>query len=129
MSLPYCNGVKIKALNQDAGHVAVQSSAETTFMLIRRRWGISRAQAMEKAIGPNEVVHIKAQDDSSAPEIEITPLGNSDATLVCQSNRKGSKTLRVGKPYIFAMQPGEALVLMSPYIRHPIGDSGAGMPG
>lgn len=119
MGLPFCNGIKIIALNQDAGHVAVQSSSETTFMLMRRKWGISRAQPMEKAISLNEIVHIKAQDDSSAPEIEITPLGDSAATLICQSNRSGNKTLRVGSKYTFELKPGEALVLYNPAIRHP----------
>lgn len=127
MTLPYCNGIKILALNQDAGHVAVQSSSEKTFMLMRRKWGISRAQPMEKAISMNEIVHIKAQDDSSAPEIQITPLGDSAATLICQSNREGNKTLRVGSNYTFALRPGEALVLYNPAIQHPIGRADAGV--
>lgn len=131
MSLPYCNGIKIRALNQDAGHVAVQSSGESTFMLMRRRWNIPgmRTQPMEKAIGPNEIVHVKSQSESAAAEIEITPMGDTAGTLVCQSNREANKMLRVGSKYTFALRPGEALVLYNPTIRHPMGMSGAGMNG
>lgn len=127
MSLPYCNGIKIRALNQDAGHVAVQSSAESTFMLMRRRWALPglHAMTMEKAIGPNEVVHIKAQSESAAPEIEIIPMGDPAGTIYCQSNREARKVLRVGAKYRFDMRPGEALVFYSPNIQHPVGNQGS----
>lgn len=128
-SLPYCNGLKIKGLNQDAGNVAVQSSSETTWMLVRRKWKFMPAQWMEKAVAPNEIVHIKAQDGTACAELEIMPMGDAAATIVCQSNRAGNRTLRVGSSYTFAMKPGEALVFYNPQIRHPYQSEGAGFLG
>jgi hypothetical protein len=126
MSLPYCNGIKIRGLNQDAGNVAVQSSTDSTWMLVRRKWKFMPAQWMDKAIQPNELVHIKAQDSSAQAVIELQPMGDSSATLVCRSNRDSAKTMRVGQTYRFELTPGEALMLYNPNIQHP---TSGGTPG
>lgn len=120
------NGFKIRGLNQAANRVAVQSSAQSTFMLTRRKWGTLAPKWHEVGQGQNELIIIKCQDGADSAEVEIEALGDAAGTLIADSSRRGAKTLRVGKAQVFVLEPGEALVLKSEHIVYPTGP-GAGL--
>ncbi|MGH7748806.1 MAG: hypothetical protein ACREQ5_29195, partial [Candidatus Dormibacteria bacterium] len=126
MSDAVCNGFKLRGLNQDAGRVAVQSNVQTTWMLTRHRSGTTKPIEHEVGMTKNELIVIKCQDGAGYAAIELKPLGDAAGTLIAESSRKATKTLRVGSKYRFELDPGEALVLRSTAIVHPTGP-GAGM--
>jgi len=116
------NGFRIRGLNADSDRVAVQSSVQSTWMLPYKRWGI--AQWRDVGIHRDELIVLKCQGGEA--ELEVEPLGDKAGTLIAQSSRHATRTLRVGQRYRFALERGEALVLRSTHILHPT-HAGAGM--
>lgn len=120
------NGFRIRGLNGASNRVSIQSSQQDTFMLTRRKWAGLGPKWFEVAQARDELIVVKCQDFSDSAEIEIEPLGDKVGVMIAQSSRRGSRSLRVGASYVFALQPGEALVLKSELIQYPTGN-GAGM--
>lgn len=120
------NGFRIRGLNQASNRVAIQSSAQPTFMLTRRKFNVLAPKWHEVGQHRNELIVIKCQDGADSAEIEIEALGDQAGTLIADSSRRGAKTLRVGRPIVFVLEPGEALVMKSVNIQYPTGP-GAGL--
>lgn len=118
------NGFEIRGLNPDSDRVSIQSNIQTTWMLTYKRMGEPVTQRV--GIMRDELIVIKCQDGAASAEIEITPLGDAAGTLIGQSSRKATRTMRVGDPYIWELEPGESLVIRSQSIVHPKGP-GAGL--
>jgi hypothetical protein len=125
MNAATCNGFKIRGLNQDANSVSIQSNVQTTWMLTRRKFAVLTPQWYEVGITRDELIVIKGQE-SSRPEIELVPLGDKAGTLIGQSSRKATRSMRVGSKYVWQLDPGEALVLRSENIVYPT-HGGAGL--
>lgn len=122
MSAPATNGFRIRGLNADADRVAVQSSVANTWMLTYKRWGFQ--QWSDVGMHRDELIVLKCQGGEA--ELELEPLGDKAGTLIAQSSRRATRTLRVGQRYRFELERGEALVLRSTNIVHPT-HAGAGM--
>jgi hypothetical protein len=121
-----CNGFKLRALNADCNRIAVKSSVQKTWMMTYKRGMLAQNKPQEVGMARDELVVIAFQDGSGGAEIEITPLGDSVGTLIAQSSRKGTKTLRVGSTTRYELDPGESVVLRTNRIVHPT-SAGAGM--
>lgn len=122
MSEATSNGFRIRGLNPDSDRVSVQSNVQTTWMLPYRRWGLPIWK--DVGITRDELIILKCQGGDAA--IELQPLGDRAGTLVANSSRHASKTLRVGQRYRFELERGEALVIRSTSIVHP-SHGGAGL--
>lgn len=120
------NGFRIRGLNQAANRISIQSSAQDTFMLTRRKWAGLLPKWHEVAQAQNELIVIKCQDGADIAEIEIEPLGDRVGCMIADSSRRAARTLRVGSTYVFELAPGEALVLKSEKIVYPT-HPGAGL--
>lgn len=121
-----CNGFKLKVLNQDCNRIAVKSSVQTSWNPTYKTSLLSRAKEYDIAIDKDELVVISFQDGSGCAEIELKPLGDKVGTLIAQSSRNATKTLRVGGNYKFQLQPGESLVIRGSRIVYPT-HAGAGL--
>lgn len=110
------NGFRIRGLNQASNRVSVQSSHQDTFMLTRRKWGGLPPKWHEVGQAQNELIVIKCQDGAESAEIELEALGDKVGTLIVDSSRRGAKSLRVGRPHVFVLQPGESLILRSEHM-------------
>jgi hypothetical protein len=116
------NGFRIRGLNADSDRVAVQSSVQNTWMLTYKRFGIH--PWADVGMHRDELIVLKCQGGEA--ELELQPLGDKAGTLIAQSSRHATRTLRVGQRYKFALERGEALVLRTSNIVHPT-HAGAGM--
>jgi len=110
MNEPLCNGVKIRGLNQDSDRVSVQSSLQSTWMLTRRRHAWQVPIAHDVGIAPRELLVVKGQE-SAQPELELAPQGSSEAILIVQSSRHGTRVLRCGTKHVYRLARGETLLL------------------
>lgn len=122
MSDAASNGFKIRGLNPDSDRISVQSNVQSTWMLPYRRFGLPLWK--EVGMTRDELIILKCQGGEAA--IELEPLGDRAGTIVAQSSRYATKTLRVGQRYKFELERGEALVLRSTNIQHPT-NAGAGL--
>ena len=120
------NGFKLKSLNQDCNRLAVKSSVQTSWNPTYKKHVFSRAEEYDVAMTRDEIVVISFQDGSGKAALELTPLGDQVGTLIAQSSRNATKTLRVGKHYRFELEPGESLILRGSMIVHPT-HGGAGL--
>lgn len=122
------NGFRIRGLNPDSDRVSVQSNVQTTWFLSAPRKGNAgqspRKEWQEVGMTRDELVVLKCQGGTAA--IELQPLGDRAGTLIAQSSRKSTQTLRVGSKYRFELDPGEAVVMRCTNIVYPIGP-GAGL--
>jgi hypothetical protein len=121
-----CNGFKLRALNPDCNRIAVKSSVQTTWMLTYKKHAFSKAQEYEVGFDKNELIVISFQDGSGGATIEIEPLGEKVGTIIAQSSRKATRTLRVGTKYRYEMDPGESIIIRGSKIVHP-NTPGAGL--
>lgn len=121
-----CNGFKIRGLNQDANRVSIQSNVQSTWQLTYKKIGRKEPPYNEVGMAKNELIVIKCQDGAGYAVIEIVPLGDAVGTLIAESSRKDTKTLRVGSKYQFELDPGETRILRTSTIVHPQGP-GAGL--
>jgi len=119
-----CNGFKVRGLNPACDRVSVKSNVQTTWMMTYKR--MKTPVSHEVAIARNELVIMKCEDGADSAEIEIVPLGDKAGTMIVESSRKATRTLRVGGKYRWALEPGEALICRTSAIVHPTGP-GAGM--
>lgn len=120
------NGFRIRGLNQDSNRVSVQSNVQNTWMLTRRKWSAMSPMWHDVGMTKDELIILKCQDGAASAEVQIEPLGDDAGTLIADSSRRVTKTLRVGMKYVFSLEPGEALVIRGSRIAHPTGP-GAGM--
>ena len=122
------NGFKIRGLNVASNRVSIQSNVQTTWMLSRKKWKFWDFKPLEFEVGMDrdELIVIKCQDAAESAAIEITPLGDKVGTLIAQSSRRATKTLRVGSTYRWELEPGEALVMRASTIIYPTHE-GAGL--
>ena len=108
-----CNGIKIRALNQDCNRIAVKSSVQTSWNLPYKAFRFSKPAESEVGIAKDELLVIAFQDGSGEAVCEIEPLGDKAGTLIAQSSRNATRTLRVGSRYRYALQPGESIIMRS----------------
>ena len=108
-----CNGVKVRTLNPDCNRIAVKSNVQTSWMMTYKKHVFSRPQEYEIGIDKNELLVIAFQDGSGGAAIEIEPLGDKAGTMIAQSSRNATKTLRVGTKYRFELKPGESVIMRS----------------
>lgn len=120
------NGFRIRGLNQAANRISIQSSEQPTWMLTRRKFAGLLPKWHEVGQAQNELIIVKCQDGADWAEIEIEPLGDKVGVLIAQSSRRGTRSLRVGSSHVFALEPGESLVLRSELIVYPT-HAGAGL--
>lgn len=121
-----CNGIKVRPLNQDCNRIAVKSSVQTTWMMTYKKRVLAKPESYDIAMDRDELLVLSFQDGSGGAEIEIEPLGDRVGTLIAQSSRGPTRTLRVGQKYPIALSPGESIVLRGSNIVHPR-HMGAGM--
>lgn len=121
-----CNGLKVKCLNQDCNRIAVKSSVQTSWMMTYKKNRNSKPMEYDIGFDKNELLVLSLQDGSGHAEIEIKPLGEKVGTIICQSSRNATKTLRVGGVYRYQLSPGESLVIRGSKIVHP-NHMGAGL--
>jgi hypothetical protein len=119
-----CNGFKIRGQNQDSNRVSIQSNVQTTWMLTYRRPGAAGPIWHEVGMLRDELIVIKCQGGEAV--IEIEPLGDAAGTLIAQSSRKSTQTLRCGSRYRWELERGESLVMRCTNIVYPI-SAGAGL--
>lgn len=121
-----CNGFKLRALNSGCNRIAVKSSVQTSWMMTYKKHVFSKPQEYEVGFDKNELIVLSFQDGSGNAAIEIKPLGEKVGTIIAQSSRNATKTLRVGGKYRFDLQPGESIVIRGSKIVHPT-HAGAGL--
>lgn len=121
-----CNGFKLKALSQDCNRIAVKSSVQTTWMMTYKERRDAKPKEYDVGFDKNEVIVLSFQDGSGEAVIEISPLGEKVGTIIAQSSRNATRTLRVGGKYRYALTPGESLVIRGSRILHP-SHQGAGL--
>ena len=126
--MPASNGFKIRGLNQASNRVSIQSSVQTTFMLTRRKFGGLLPKWFEVGMTKDELVIVKCQDGADSAEIEIIALGDAAGTLIAQSSRHATRTLRVGTSQTWELEPGESLVVRGTNITHPTNAGGGLAP-
>lgn len=114
----------MRGLNPASDRVSIKSSVQTTWMLTYKR--LKTPVSHEVAMAKNELVVLKCEDGADSAEVEIVPLGDKAGTMIVESSRKATRTLRVGGKYQWALEPGEALVCRTSTIVHPT-SAGAGM--
>jgi hypothetical protein len=110
------NGFRIRGLNGASNRVSVQSSHQQTFMLTRRKFAGLLPKWHEVGQAQNELIVIKCQDGADSAEIELEALGDKVGALIVDSSRKSAKSLRVGRPQVFTLEPGESLILRSEHM-------------
>lgn len=121
-----CNGFKLRALNPDCNRIAVKSSIQTSWMMTYKKHVFSKPTEYEVGFDKNELIVISFQDGSGGAVVEIEPLGEKVGTIIAQSSRNATRTLRVGSTYRYEMSPGESIVIRGAKIAHP-NTPGAGM--
>lgn len=115
-----CNGFKIRSLNPDCTRVAIKSNSATSWFLTYKKWHfMSKPEEYVVGINRDELIVISFQSETGGAVIEIIPLGEKVGTIIVQSSRKATKTLRVGTGYRFELDPGESLVLRNSHIVYP----------
>lgn len=121
-----CNGFKLRGLNQAFNRVSIKSNVQTTWNPTYKSIGAKKPKEHEVAMTRDELIIMKCEDGSEHAVIEIIPLGDAAGTMIVESSRKETKTLRVGGKYRWELDPGEALVCRTSAIMHPNGP-GAGL--
>src|SRR5271166_1473103 len=106
-----CNGIKVRTLNPDCNRIAVKSSVQTSWMMTYKPHVFSRPKEYEIGIDKNELLVIAFQDGSGGAVIEVEPLGDKAGTLIAQSSRNATRTLRVGGKYRYELAPGESVIM------------------
>jgi hypothetical protein len=112
------NGFKIRGLNADCDHLAVQSSEETTWLLGRKRGGLGLPQWHEVALQRNELKVLRAYG-AACPEFEIVALGDKCGIVMVQLGRGPTFGLRVGSRRVIELGPDESCVLRCEWITYP----------
>jgi hypothetical protein len=110
------NGFRIRGLNGASNRVSVQSSHQQTFMLTRRKFAGLLPKWHEVGQAQNELIVIKCQDGADSAEIELEALGDKVGTLIVDSSRRAARSLRVGRPHVFVLEPGESLIVRSEHM-------------
>jgi hypothetical protein len=121
-----CNGFKLRGLNSAINRVSVKSNVQTTWSPTYKKPGAKTPASYEVAMMQNELIILKCEDGAEIAVIEITPLGDAAGTMIVESSRKATRTLRVGTKYRWEVDPGENLICRTSTIVHPTGP-GAGL--
>ena len=121
-----CNGFKFRGLNPAVNRVSVKSNVQTTWSPTYKTPGTKRPKEYEIGMLRDELVVMKCEDGAETAELEITPLGDAAGTLIAESSRDVTKTLRVGSKYRWILRPGEALIFRCSRIVFP-NSPGAGV--
>lgn len=119
-----CNGFRLKGLNPACDRVSIKSNVQSTWMMTYKR--MKNPVSHEIAMTRHELVILKCEDGADSAEVEICPLGDKAGTMIVESSRKATRTLRVGAKYRWELEPGEALICRTSLIVHPVAP-GAGM--
>ncbi len=117
MSSERCNGFKLRGLNADCDHLAVQSSEETTWLLGRKRGGLGIPQWHEVALQRNEIKVLRAY--GGAPTFELRALGDKSGLLIVQLSRGPTWALRVGSRRVCELGRDESCILRCEWIQYP----------
>lgn len=117
MYSPRCNGFRIRGLNADCNHCAVQSSEQTTWLLGRKRGGLGTIQWREVGLAQNELMVIRAY--GGAPTFEIQALGDKAGMLMLQQSRGPTASLRVGSRRVIELDRDESCVVRCEWIVYP----------
>jgi hypothetical protein len=120
-----CNGFKMRTLNADCNRLAVKSNCQTSWNPTYKTRILARPKEYEIGFNRDELIVITFQDGSGNAEFEITPLGEKVGTIIAQSSRNATRTLRVGTTYRYDLEPGESLVFRSHVIRYPTAGNAA----
>lgn len=126
MSSAQCNGFEFRGLNPAINRVSVKSNVQTTWSPTYKTPGSKNPKKYEIGMLRDELVVMKCEDGAESAEIEIKPLGDAAGTLIAESSRGATKTLRVGSKYRWVLKPGEALIFRSSRIVYP-NSPGAGL--
>lgn len=121
-----CNGFKLRGLNPAFNRVSVKSNVQTTWNPTYKKPGAKSPASYEVAMTRNELIVLKCEDGAEHAVVEMQPLGDAAGTMIVESSRKGTRTLRVGGKYRWELDPGEALICRTSNITHPTG-VGAGL--
>lgn len=122
-----CNGIKLRALNPDCNRIAIKSSVQTSWMVSYKKYShFSKPAEYEIGFNKDELLVLSFQDGSGSAAIEILPLGDKVGTIIAQSSRNATRTLRVGGKYRYELQPGESVILRGSKIVYP-NSPGAGL--
>lgn len=120
-----CNGFKLRGLNQHFNRVSVKSNVQTTWSPDYKSQG-GKTKTYEIGMLRDELIILKCEDGAEHAELEIVPLGDGAGTMIAESSRGATKTLRVGSKYRWQLKPGEALICRCSRIVYP-NTVGAGM--
>ena len=121
-----CNALEVTALNQDCNRIAVKSNVQTSWMMTYKRGVLARNKKYDIAFTKDELIVLTFQDGSGYAEIKIRPIGEKVGTVIAQSSRNATQTLRVGRDYTFGLKPGESVIFRGNRIVHPT-HAGAGL--
>src|SRR6266436_1573730 len=121
-----CNGFKLKGMNQHFNRVSVKSNVQTTWSPTYKTPGAKKAKEYEVGMLRDELIVLKCEDGAEVAELEIVPLGDGAGTMIAESSRGATKTLRVGSKYRWELQPGEALICRCSRMVYP-NSPGAGL--
>lgn len=110
------NGVRVRGLSGDVSNVSVQSSVNSTWALLGRKWGGLRHKVHELALLRDEVCVLKCHGGSCV--LELTVISNEHGDTIAQED-VSRRRLPLHQPQRFQMRAGQALVLTAADIKHP----------
>ena len=113
-----CTGFILRGLNADCDHLAVQSSEQTTWLLGRRKYKFLGPTKQEVALLANEIKVLRPYG-ASTPEVEITPLGDSNAIVIIDQTQTARRAYKMGTRIRLTLKPDEAVVIHNEHIQHP----------
>lgn len=116
------NGLRIRGVSGDVSNVSVQSSVNSTWALLGRKWAGLRWKVHDLALQRDEVLVLKCQGSTCV--LELTALGNEYGDTIAQEDVSRIR-LALGEKRQFRMLQGQALVLTTPSIQHPFHRRGA----
>lgn len=110
------NGIRITGVSGDVSNVSVQSSVNSTWALLGRKWMGLRWKRHEVALGRDEVMVLKCQGGQCVLELEA--LGSEHGDTIIQEDVSRLRLVR-GRPRRYRLAQGQSLVLTTPQIQHP----------
>lgn len=116
------NAIKIRGVSGGVDAISVQSSVNTTFALLGRKWhGLSFKQH-ELSIQRDELVVLKCQGSDAV--IELDSLGTDHGSTIAHGPATPTIYLRKGQRQRFTLRNGQALCLRTADMRYPLNRMG-----